>query len=293
MILDYDVMRENLRIFEDAKKIPIIRKYIDGEVKIHALNTVGLGIFGNFYEYLKNKSVDSDKPVDQIIMEGMTWRKLKAILIENTTIDRFKTYIRNRTEKQFNEILNNPDLYDRLLNGRWVRRPGKRSSGSRGERVSSLTQCQLEIINYAIFNKINVSVILIGDKWFRESIVLDKSILREIMVTEDLITSFVDVISSSKIDFKKLNVDYMISYINDNIRKRITIEVGSNIKCIKSIANFLTEGVSYSVSTSYLSGGYLNVLVTDDSGRQNTHPFSCFEDMTYHRGSVLDNLLGE
>ncbi len=304
MIIKYDTIKENIKIFDEVKKsLPIIKKYIDGEVSISALQTVGLGPFGNFYDYSVNpaknylaKPVLDPKP---IIMEGITWRKLKAILVENTTIERFKTYIKNRTQKQFNAILNNPDVYDRLLNGRWVRRPSRRrSQGTRGEKISSFTTCQIEIINYVIFNQIDIGVSLLGSNWFVDSkLILDNTLLREMTVTENLLTSFVDVISTSKIDFKKLNLDYITSYISDSIRKLITIENDTSIKCIKDYGTvgsmFLTEGVSYVVSGYHIRSGYLNVLIKDDTGRLNYYPFSYFEDMAYHRGSLLDSLLGD
>jgi len=297
MKITYDIIENNLKMFEDAKlKFPIMQKYIDGEASLSSLQSVGLGQFGQFSDFIKqNQSLGID-----IIMKGMTWRKLKPMLVTNTTLDRFKTYISNKTQNKFNDILKNVDLYDRLLNGRWVRKPSRRGSGARsGEKVSSFTSCRVAIINYIIQNEIEVHDKIDGLAWFHtHKLSLDNTLVREMKVTEDLLTSFVDTISDSKVDFKKLNINYVSNFLSDKLLKLMKIEKGDVVKCISNYVYptgqvVLTEGKSYTVESSTMRSGYLNIYLRDDNGRLDFYPFSYFEDVAFHRNSILDSLFND
>lgn len=306
MKITYDIIQENLRVFEEARqKFPIIQKYIDGEVTGHALSTVGFQQFGRFHDYVKhNKSLGFDP-----IMKEINWRKLKPILLANTTIDRFKVYLRNRTQNDFIDILKKPEVYERLLKGRWLRKPGRRSSGRRSEdRVSSFTSCHIPIINYIIQNEIEIAESnsrndnIYGLEWYViTKLSLDNTNAREMEVTERLLKSFVGVVEDSKIDFKKLNVEYVSSFINEKIRKLMFIEKGTVIKCLKDyvsgsgahIIKYLSADKSYTVENYQVRSGYLYVYLVDDRGSMSYYPFSYFEDMAYHRNSILDSLFND
>ncbi len=298
MKITYDIIKDNLRVFEEAKgKFPIIQKYIDGEVSPRSLALVGLTQFANFYDYLK--FIDRSP-----IIEDVTWRKLKPLLIEKTDLPRFKTYLKNRTQKDFCDILKDTDVYDRLLNGRWIRRPARRSSGRRSnERIGGFDSCSVEIINYIIQNEIEVCDNIYGTKWFvTQRLSLDESLVREMKVTEDMLKSIADVITESKIDFKKLNMDYITNSISEKLGGLIRIEKDSVVKCLKDVeivssitgnkVLVLKEGNTYKVDNSSIRSGYLYLWLTDETGRSNYYPFSNFEDMQYHRNSILDSLLG-
>lgn len=293
MKITYDIIQENFRVFEEARlKFPIIQKYIDGEVTINALNSVGLHQFGRFHEYIKhNKTLGFDP-----IMKGMTWRKLKPILITNTSLERFKVYLRNRTQNDFIDILKKVDVYERLSKGRWIRKPSRRSSGRRsGEGISALISCQIPIINYIIQNEIEINENTItGLEWFLSTkLSLNNTQAREMEVTENLLTSFVGVVEESKVDFKKLNLDYISNFIGEKLKKLMFVEKGSVVKCIKDYTSCLTEGKSYIVDSSHVRNGYLYLQVSDDRGFMNSYPFSYFEDMSYHRNSILDSLFDD
>lgn len=295
-------MKENLRIFEEAKvKFPIIQKYINGEVSSRSLVLVGLAQFASFYDYLKFLDPRGDLNRGPI-MDNMNWRKLKPLLIEKTDLPRFKTYLKNRTQKDFCDILKDVDVYDRLLNGRWLRRPARRSSGRRsGEKIHAFNVCSVEIINYIIQNEVEVCDSIAGTQWFvTQKLSLDESLVREMKVTEDMMKSIADVITESKVDFKKLNLDYITNSINEKLMKLIHIEKDSVVKCIRdveSVSNVtgnkilaLKEGNSYTVNSSQIRNGYLYLWLTDETGRNNYYAFSNFEDMQYHRNSILDSL---
>jgi hypothetical protein len=296
MKLTYNIIRDNIRIFEEAKeKFPIIQKYIDGEVQQNSLQSVGLGEFARFHEYSKQvKSVGFD-----LIMEDMTWRKLKPILINSTQLDRFRVYLKNRTQKQFIEILKNVEVYDRLLNGRWIRKPGPRRGGRRSsELISSFRQCSVPIINFIIQNDIEVTDGITGADWFRNNTLnLLGASAREMEVTEELLKTLSSSLSESKIDFKKLNLDYISNFINEKVKKMMSIEEGTTIKSIRDINDpsikHLSLGKSYNVISSYVQSGYLWVSVIDDRGHRENYPFSNFEDVSFQRNSILDSLFAE
>ena len=294
MKITYDIIRKNFDTYEEAKsKFPIIQKYINGDVSTYSLRSVGLEQFGSFYEFIKNAN-----PI-----EDMSWKKLKPILIENTTSERFKTYIKNRTQREFNEILKDHEVYDRLLNGRWLRKPSKRSSGRRSEeRISSFNTCRIQIINYIIFNDIEVAENIIGSEWYTNSqLSLNNNLVREMEITEKLLDSFINVVDESKLDFKKLNLDYISNFLSDKLKKLMSVENEATVRCIKEIKTFnsnlgrevsrLTIGKNYKVTNSNIRNGYLYLYIKDDTNWSESYPFSYFEDISYQRDSLIDSLL--
>lgn len=301
MKITYEIIEKNLATFKEAKKqFPIIQKYIDGEVNSQALNSVGLHRFGAFYEFLKGCELTSQTPV----IKGMTWRKLKPILVENCTSERFKTYLKNRTENQFIEILKDPDKYDKLLNGRWIRRPSGRRSGRRSDaKVSSFKTHSIAIVNYIIQKELDIiDISVISDTlWYsRETLNMENSFTREMQITESLMKGIVGVIEESKIDFKKLNLEYISNFINTKLSNLMSIEKGTSFKCIKDVVSnfnptfkYLKEGTYYTVESSQVRSGLLHVLVVTEQGRTEWHPFTNFEDVSFNRNSILDSLFGE
>jgi hypothetical protein len=292
MKITYDTIKENIRIFEDAKlKFPIIQKYINGDLNAKSLYSVGLHQFSQFFD----KFIDYNP-----IIENMTWRKLKPILIENANLPRFKTYIKNRTQNDFNSILKNAETYDKLLNGRWIRKPSKKYTGRRSdEKLSSLTSCSVQIINYIIQNEIEVCDNIFNSQWFTSNkLTLNESLVMEMKVTEDMLKSIDNVIDNSKIDFKKLNLDYISDFINEKLQKLMMIESGKSVRCVKTNIRInsiktLTEGKDYIVDgSSGIRNGYLNIWIIDDTGQRNSYPFSFFEDISFQRNNILDSLLG-
>lgn len=298
MKLTHEIIQKNLDAFNLAKKqFPIIQKYIDGEVDISSLRSVRLDRFGSFHDFLKESNGQ------EVISKGITWRKLKPILIEGCTSERLKIYLRNRTENQFIEILKDQDKYDKLLNGRWKRRPTRRRSGIRSERIESFRDKKFMIINYIISKEIEMNDVsyLEGIKWYiGDTLSVENTLLREMEITEKLMIGIANVIEESKIDFKKLNLQYITNFIDNKLKKLMNVEKGTSLKCIKDvISNFnpgykyLKEGSYYTVESSQIRDGLLHVLVVTEQGRTEWHPFTNFEDVSYNRNSVLDSLLGE
>lgn len=318
MKLDYDLIKKNLATYAEAKEaFPIISEYENGQVSYNIMSKLGLGEFANFATFLNINFKNGFNPV----MKGMNWRRLKPMLVEATTNDRFKKFLSNRTQRQFNEILNDGATFDRLLNGRWVTKPGisrrgRRTYGRRGgESIESFKSNIVPILNYIIENNIEVY----GDcddkknhySYFKyqsaiESILcwymtkeLDFSNVpkREIDVTRSMLNSLVQLVDDSKIDFRKLNSEYIIHTISEKISKLMKVQEGTKLKSLNDYFDqynnkCLTKGQYYEVRGSSMQDGYVTVLVYGDNKRSNYFKYSCFEDIQSHRNDLLDSLFG-
>ena len=311
MKLNYDLIKKNLATYAEAKELfPVISDYERGEVNINVMRNLGLQEFGEFYDFLKRGN-----PIE----EGMTWRKLKPIIAEKTTNARLKKFFMNRTQRQFNEILMDGTQFDRLLNGRWVSKPaltrrGRMSYGRRGgECIDGLKTCIVSLLNYIIQNNIDVyedskeylykkfiqqESIYYSIRWYTTmELEFDSVPKREIDVTRKLLNTFVEIMEETKIDFRKLNSEYIISSISNKIKNSMNVPAGTMLKCLKDITYgnkiSLIANKSYEVRSSSLnSNGYLQVYITDELNRSNYFPYSHFEDMAFHRDDLLSSLFG-
>ena len=312
MKLNYDLIKKNLATYAEAKELfPVISDYERGEVNIHVMRNIGLQEFGEFYDFLKR----GDNPVE----DGMTWRKLKPMIVEKTNNVRLKKFIMNRTQRQFNEILMDGPQFDRLLNGRWVSKPtltrrGRMTYGRRGgESIDGLKSCIIPLLNYIIQNNVDVyqdskeyfyekfvnqSQLFSSIRWYTvQELNFDSVPKREIDITRKLLGSFVEIMEETKIDFRKLNSEYIISSISNKIKNSMNVPAGTMLKCLKDVPYgnkiALVANNSYEVRSSSLnSNGYLQVYITDELNRSNYFPYSHFEDMAFHRDDLLSSLFG-
>jgi hypothetical protein len=313
MKINYDLIKLNLATYQEAKSIlPVISEYEKDEVSSSVMRNLGLGKFASFCDFLKQSERSGFNPV-----EDTTWRKLKLQISTHTKAERLKKFVMNRTQKQFIELLNNAEDFDRLLNGRWVRKPGytrrgRKTYGRRSDvKVDGLEYCAIPMINYIILNDIEVfdgkpdilsfvsqDRLTSVTKWYTyERLEFDKVPKREIEITRKLIDNFINIMSESHIDPRKLNLDYIISTISDKIRKSMVVPNGTIIKCLRDVNNeygkkILTKDVSYSVRGSYIQSGYLKVNISHDLGSNDYVDYANFEDMAIHREDLLRSLLG-
>ena len=224
------------------------------------------------------------------VIEGMTWRKLKALIAESTQNVRLKKFFMNRTQRQFNEILMDGPQFDRLLNGRWVSKPaltrrGRMSYGRRGdESIGGLKSCIIPLLNYIIQNNVEVyddskeyfyekfikqSQLISSIRWYTvQELNFDSVPKREIDITRKLLGSFVEIMEETKIDFRKLNSEYIISSISNKIKNSMNVPAGTMLKCLKDVPYgnkiALVANKSYEVRSSSLnSNGYLQVYMID------------------------------
>jgi hypothetical protein len=312
MKLNYDLIKKNLATYEEAKELfPVISDYERGEVNINVMRSLGLQEFGEFYDFLKRG--------DNLIDDGITWRKLKLMIAESTSNTRLKKFIMNRTQKQFNEILMDGSQFDRLLNGRWISKPsltrrGRMSYGRRSnECVDGFKKSFIPLFNYIIQNNIDVyedskeyvykkftqqDSIIYFIRWYTTlELKFDSVPKREIDVTKKLLNSFVEIMEETKIDFRKLNSEYIISSISNKIKSSMIVTPGTMLKCLKDVPfgvkTSLIANNSYQVKSSRLDmNGYLQVYVIDELNRDVSYPYSYFEDMAFHRDDLLSSLFG-
>jgi hypothetical protein len=316
MKINYDLIKTNLETYQEAKSIlPVICEYEREEVSSSVMRNLGLGKFASFCDFLKQSERSGFNP----IMGDITWRKLKPLISTHTKNVRLKKFVMNRTQKQFTELLNNIEDFDRLLNGRWVRKPGytprgRKTYGRRADvRIEGIDHCAVPLINYIILNDIEVFDNFTGKsdinsfiqqdrlvsftKWYTtEKLEFDKVPKREIEITRKLIDNFINIMSESHIDPRKLNLDYIVSTLSDKIRKSMIVPNGTIIKCLSDDwivpRKILSKDVSYSVRGSYIQSGYLKVNVTNDLGCNDYYDYANFEDMAIHREDLLRSLLG-
>jgi hypothetical protein len=307
MKINYTTIQENLDTYNQVKeKYPILKQLENGEITIEALRSVGLYEFGEFYEFLKECERSGYSPIMQ-----MNWKQLKPILVEKTTTERFKSFIGNKTKKKFDAILNDFNTFDRLLNGRWISKPNPygRGRGRRSnENVRGLRE-YVPMINYFICNDIDISNIKIKDdsyylktlRWYIGDSILKSKLdiipFREIEITNKIMEQLVDVIDNSKIDFRKMNINYIANAINKKLNGLVKIENDTIIKSLNDVFRYnrriLTSGKSYQVASSDIWDGHLRVSVVDDLGERSTHRYNIFEDMSFHRSDLLSQLLFE
>ena len=312
MKITYDLIKKNLATYAEAKEsLPVISEYERGEVNMNVMRSLGLQEFGEFYDFLKRV----ENPID----EGMTWRKLKLMIAEKTTSVRLKKFVMNRTQRQFSEILMDGPQFDRLINGRWVSKPsltrrGRMSYGRRSDEcINGLKTCIVPLLNYIIQSDIDVyedskeyfykkfvqqDSIVYFTRWYKTmELNFDSVPKREIDVTRKLLNSFVEIMEETKIDFRKLNSEYIISSISNKIKSSMDVPTGTMLKCLKDVPYgnkiALVANNSYEVKSSGLnSNGYLQVWIMDELNRSFYYPYSCFEDMAFHRDDLLSSLFG-
>jgi hypothetical protein len=160
MKITYDIINKNIETYKVAQKIfPAISQFEENEIDYSAMSALGLGKFADFNMFIRSTKIQGFEP----IMNTKSFRILKPIICEKTTTERFKTFIKNRTQNKFNTIFNDADLFDRLLNGPWKSRPQMRRNGRmgygtrKGERVEGFQTAIVPIINYIILNDIEVN----------------------------------------------------------------------------------------------------------------------------------------
>lgn len=314
MKFTYEFIKENIRIYQETKKqLPIISDFENGDVTYNAMRNVGLDKFAEFFNFQR----DVNKQGFSLI-QALTYKELKEIIITKTQNERFKTLLKNKSLKSFKKLIEeDSQTFDRLINGRWLRKPGYNNRGRRswGRRsnlcVEGFDTAFIPLLNWIISNEIDTCENSQNDiykkfssqdkyvsrlKWYT-GVQLSMELVpqKEIEVTHKLISSLVDFIDGSNIDFRKLNSDFIIDTLQNKIRKLITVPDGTIIrsKCDTDSSygqNRLIEGKDYIVEGSSISAGFLRVAVTDESGLKNWYDYRLFEDLSTQRDLLLTQL---
>jgi hypothetical protein len=311
MKITYDTINKNLTTYSAAKAIfPAIDQFEKNEIDYSAMNSLGLGKFADFSMFLKRTKAQGFEPISGT----KSFRVLKPIIVELTTTERFKTFIKNRTQKKFDAMFNDNDLFDRLLNGPWKSRPQMRRNGRMGygtrknERVEGLQTAIVPIINYIILNDIEVNQKVLNDddgrisesiRWYvSTTLSFDKVPQKEIELTNKLLQTFSEVVDKERVDFRKLNMNYVMSAISTKIKNAMKIPKGTQLKCVKELlaANqvdkILEKGKLYEVFGTYERNGFLTVYVKNEQNGSAYYEYSYFEDVSMRRDDLLSMLLG-
>jgi hypothetical protein len=311
MILTYETIKYNLETYKQAREqFSLIRDYEDGKTTLQNLRIFGLGDFGEFYEFCKKTTNSGIEPVMFI-----TFKDLKTKIVEKTRTARLAKLFSNKTQPKFKKmIMEDGESFDKLMNGRWMRKPtyrrnGRMSYGTRSnESVEGIRLCFIELINWLIINQVPVYEKSTKDydsflsqesniiRWYTSKrLNWDNVPIREMNITNEMMSSFIDSIDKSKIDFRKLNSDFIISSLQDKVRSLMHVPVGTMVKCLVDKTNdygksLLIKDKSYRVEGSTIQSGFLKVVVIDERGSSNYFPYSYFEDMQILRNDLLDQL---
>ena len=308
MKITYDIISKNIETYKEAKDIfPAITQFEENEIDYSAMHSLGLSKFADFHMFIKYLKLHGFDP----ITDTKSFRVLKPIIVDKTTTERFKTFIKNRTQKKFEAIFTDNDLFDRLLNGPWKSRPQMRRNGRMGygtrknERVEGFRDAIVPIINYIILNEIEVSdsiknqdCISNQTRWYiNEVLSFDKVPQKEIELTNRLLQTFSEVVANERVDFRNLNINYIMSAISTKIKNAMKISNGTMLKCVKDLMNsnqidkILEKGKMYEVLGTYERNGFLTIYVRNEEGKSTYYEYSYFEDVSTKRDDLLSMLL--
>ena len=307
MKLTYEFIKKNLEVYNEVRdKLSIIRDYEESLVDYNIMSNLNLEKFSNFYDQVlkTNKFYGFDN-----LICDYSFKDLREIIIDNTISERYKSLIKNKTKPKFNQIFSDKDLFDRLLNSTWKTKPalnrnGRMSYGTRKrERVDGFTNCLIPIFNYLIINEIEISELDIryqGNyytnvyKYFTtEVLTTDVIPMDEIMVTNTFLHSLVSKIESENINYKSLNLDYIIGNIRSKLSRLMQVEPGTKLKSKNNFDSritgnpILTKDKIYDCVSSSIIKGSLNVVIEDDTGHNRTFPYDNFEDIAQRRDDLL------
>ncbi len=312
MVFTYDTIKQNIETYKQAReKFSLIRDYEEGKITISSLTLFGLGDFGEFYN-LRKRALDRGSDLVMFI----TFKDLKDKIVKNTKTERLAKLFSNKTQPKFKKMVSEDgESFDKLANGRWMRKPSYRRNGtlSHGTRshesVQGIKLCFVELLNWLIINEVPVydkstksyntftNLEYYTIRWYLDKkLSFDNVPVREMDITNEMMNSFIEGIEQSKIDFRKLNSDFIITSLQDKIRSLMTVPDGTMIKCLDDRFNgsiqILTKDKSYRVNKSMISSGFLRVLIVDDTNINTWYSYTWFEDMQIKRNELLDQLFG-
>jgi hypothetical protein len=310
MKLTYDFIKKNLEVYNEVReKLSILKDYEEKLVDYNIMSNLNLEKFAIFYDQVIK--MNNFHGFDNIICD-YSFKDLKKIIIDSTKTIRYKSLIKNKTKPKFNQIFSDRDLFDRLLNGTWKTKPslnrnGRMSYGTRKrEKVDGFNNCLIPLLNYLIINEIEVAELdsrYQGNyytnvyKYFTTDVLTTDVIpMNEIMVTNTFLHSLVSKIESENINYKSLNLDYIIGNIKSKLSRLMQVEPGTKLKSKNDFNSritgnsILTKDKIYDCVSSSIIKGSLNVVIVDDFGHNRTFPYDIFEDIAQRRDDLLSLL---
>ena len=310
MKLTYEFIKKNLEVYNEVReKLSILKDYEEKLVDYNIMSNLNLEKFANFYDQVLK--MNKFYGFDNVICD-YSFKDLKEIIIDNTKTERYKSLIKNKTKPKFNQIFSDRDLFDRLLNGTWKTKPslnrnGRMSYGTRKrEKVDGFNNCLIPLLNYLIINEIEIVELdsrYQGTyypnvyKYFTTDVLKTDVIpMNEIMVTNTFLHSLVSKIESENINYKSLNLDYIIGNIRSKLSRLMQVEPGTKLKSKNDFNSritgnsILTKDKIYDCVSSSIIKGSLNVVIVDDTGHNRNFLYDDFEDIAQRRDDLLSLL---
>ena len=279
MKLNLDITRHNLNLLQEVKsEYPILQDFEDGKVRRETVNNIGLDSFISLIDCLSTFKNNGIKPIYD---EPIKYKELKIKLSELNRVERSKKIFLNKTQNQFNEIWNNYNLHKRYKN-------------SRNECFNpGLEACEPMIFNYLIQNQIEVNseyMFFYRNLWF-DKLSKPKYYARELKMTQDFISNFIDYAKTANLDLRKCNVKSLTSELHHKLKEMTQIETGLQVRCISETFEFTVDKLYTVVESRINYIGFLEIKLANDKGDLRYVPYSNFEEVSRQRDDLL-SLLG-
>jgi hypothetical protein len=125
--------------------------------------------------------------------------------------------------------------------------------------------------------------------WF-EKLTKPKYYARELKMTQDFISSFLDYAKSANLDLRKCNVKSLTTELHHKLKEMTQIESGLQVRCISETHEFTLEKL-YTVEDSRINYiGFLEIKLQNDKGDFRYVPYSNFEEVSRQRDDILSQL---
>jgi hypothetical protein len=134
-------------------------------------------------------------------------------------------------------------------------------------------------------------------QYFTEEVLsMDVIPMDEIIITNTFLTPLIDKIETENINYKNLNLDYIIGNIKSKLYRLMQVEPGTKLKSKFDFdskitgSSILTKDKIYDCVSSSIIKGSLNVVIVDDFGHNRTFLYDTFEDIAQRRDDLLSLL---
>lgn len=310
MKLTSEIIQRNLLILERAKSaFPKLRAFHDLMVKKHEVvlfspeyfsierqinsineecRTYRIHIYAEFIEFIVNAN-----RFDQEIFYKKKIKnpEFRDILVKYATDEEARKSFLTKTKATFEKLINSK-RWEYFSGENKSRRRNSKRLGDNFFRVGAL------IANYCIQNEIEIKEenSYRIKKWYTNLIPEpDLKVASEIQRTFSIIDFIVNKFEENDSDFKKINLEHLVSSIRNELRERmLSISKNEKIKCIEIPTLFereLTLNKVYEVSDTKIDSGVLKVHIENDLGSKSFYAYRNFETIKDLRESFLNSLL--
>lgn len=293
MKITSEIISSNLDKLESARKTyKILDDYFleQNDEKLKRIYQVGRS-FGfltylTFIDFIKQNNLRNQQV---FYKKKIKIKEFKEGLVNNAVDPSVKKILQSKGKISFEKLINSPKWEVYAGNRNYNRRRGSFRYNDNFIFSSTL------IANFCIQNELDIIDTSRISSWYTQHIhVIDPSIHQEIEITSNLVDSLYQSLTAQGCDFKKLNLENIISNIQFEIESRMTqIEQGECVKLVEDSDYYpsLTTNKVYVVKGKKVSAGRLQVEIVNDRGYTREYPYRIFETVTNLRDSAIDSLL--